>query len=215
MGIAERKDRERRQRRQQIVDAARKVFSAKGFKGATMEDIAREAELSPATLYLYFRNKDELYAAINLDILEHVIEKMEGVQKRDDLTPNQKVDGFKEAFYSLYQFDPLMLKYVFHLQASEDLRNLSPEILSEIKRLSQRSIRAMAGIFEDGVRQGIFVDALPIALADVFWAVFTGLVIWEDSKKALDSRKDYLKPTLDLAVDILNRGISKDPGAAK
>ncbi len=60
MGIQERKERERERRRQQIIVAAKRVFSDKGFNRATMEDIAKEAELSPGTLYLYFKNKDEI-----------------------------------------------------------------------------------------------------------------------------------------------------------
>jgi AcrR family transcriptional regulator len=63
MGIQERKERERGRRRQQIMIAAKRVFSFKGFNKATMEDIASEAELSPGTLYLYFKNKDELCAS--------------------------------------------------------------------------------------------------------------------------------------------------------
>jgi AcrR family transcriptional regulator len=48
MGIQERKERETERRRQQIMVAAKRVFSEKGFNKATMEDIAQEAELSPA-----------------------------------------------------------------------------------------------------------------------------------------------------------------------
>ena len=66
MGIQERKQRERERRRQQIIVAAKRVFSERGFSKTTMEDIAREAELSPGTLYLYFKNKDELYASLSL-----------------------------------------------------------------------------------------------------------------------------------------------------
>ncbi|NIR14250.1 MAG: helix-turn-helix transcriptional regulator [Desulfobacterales bacterium] len=58
MGIEERKEREKQMRRRQIIDAAEKVFAEKGFSGATIENIAEQAELSPATLYLYFKNKD-------------------------------------------------------------------------------------------------------------------------------------------------------------
>ena len=64
MGIQERKKRERERRRQQIMVAAKNVFAQKGFNKATMEDIAKEAELSPGTLYLYFKNKEELYKAL-------------------------------------------------------------------------------------------------------------------------------------------------------
>jgi AcrR family transcriptional regulator len=59
MGIHERKEREKERRRQQIMVAAKRVFSVNGFSKSTMEDIAREAELSPGTIYLYFKNKDE------------------------------------------------------------------------------------------------------------------------------------------------------------
>lgn len=54
MGIEERKEREKKMRRRQIIDAAEKIFAAKGFSGATIENIAEEAELSPASLQVVF-----------------------------------------------------------------------------------------------------------------------------------------------------------------
>ena len=72
MGIQERKEREKERRRQQIMVAAKRVFSNKGFNKATMEDIAQEAELSPGTLYLYFKNKEEcLTFSANITISAH------------------------------------------------------------------------------------------------------------------------------------------------
>ncbi len=46
------------------MDAAERVFSQRGVNNATMDQIAHQAELSKGTLYLYFKNKDELYLAI-------------------------------------------------------------------------------------------------------------------------------------------------------
>lgn len=54
MGIEERKEREKKMRRRQIIDAAEKIFAAKGLSGATIENIAEEAELSPASLQVVF-----------------------------------------------------------------------------------------------------------------------------------------------------------------
>ncbi|MDT3378009.1 TetR/AcrR family transcriptional regulator [Labrys portucalensis] len=48
----------------QIVDGARRVFLAHGFEGASMNDIAKEAGVSKGTLYVYFENKERLFAAI-------------------------------------------------------------------------------------------------------------------------------------------------------
>ena len=91
MGIQERKQRERERRRQQIIVAAKRVFSERGFSKTTMEDIAREAELSPGTLYLYFKNKDELYASLSLRILQYLNIRLEDVKKEKDIEPRQKV----------------------------------------------------------------------------------------------------------------------------
>jgi len=64
MGIAERRERERQRRRNEIIDAAEKIFFANGFENASVESVTNEAELSKATLYLYFKSKEELYFAV-------------------------------------------------------------------------------------------------------------------------------------------------------
>ena len=64
MGIAERKEREKQQRRLGIISAAESVFFSQGYENSTMEDVAKRVELSKGTLYLYFTSKDELLLAI-------------------------------------------------------------------------------------------------------------------------------------------------------
>ena len=64
MGITERKEREKQQRREEIIQAAEEVFFSKGFENSTMDDIAERAELSKGTLYLYFKSKEDLHMAV-------------------------------------------------------------------------------------------------------------------------------------------------------
>lgn len=64
MGIAERKEREKQQRKEEIIQAAEWVFFSKGFEQSTMEDIADKAELSKGTLYIYFKSKEDLHMAV-------------------------------------------------------------------------------------------------------------------------------------------------------
>jgi len=209
MGIKERKEREKERRRQQIIVAAKRIFSAKGFNKATMEDIAKEAEISPGTIYIYFKNKDELYASLSIRILQHLNIRLEHVKNQNNLNDEQRIASLKDALYDIYDFDPLILINLFHLQSSESLKNLSPELLSEIKRLSQSSIKIMSDIFSEGISTGVFIKANPNALADIFWALFSGVILWEESKKIIDNKKDFLKPTLDIAFDIFRQGITK------
>lgn len=210
MGIQERKLRERERRRQQIMIAAKRVFSVKGFSRATMEDIAKEAELSPGTLYLYFKNKDELFSSLSIRILQYLNIRLEHVANDQSLESGRlKIEGLKEAMLDVYKFDPLMLVNMFHLQSSETIRNLSPELLAEIKELSRSSLKTMSRIFEQGRKEDYLIDIPPIVFADIVLALFSGIVLWEESKKTVNEEKNFLEQTLDTAFEIFNRGIRK------
>src|SRR5210317_348286 len=209
MGIQERKQRERERRRQQIIVAAKRVFSEKGYSKSTMEDIAREAELSPGTLYLYFKNKDELYASLSLRILQYLNIRLEDVKKEKDSNPEQKIASIKEALYDVYQFDPMILINMFHLQSSETLKNLSSPLLENITELSRNSLTILAEIFKDETGQDNFASHHPTAIADIVWSLFTGVVLWEESKRMIDNDKDFLEQTLDVAFEIFSRGITR------
>ena len=211
MGIAERKARERdtqqKMRRKQILDAAKRLFHSKGFTAATVEDIAQEAELSPAAIYLYFKNKDDLYVSLNLQLLEYFSMRLEELCRDPASGPDEKIEALKPLLFDVYSFDPLILINLFHLQASDGLQNLSPERSEELNRLATRCMRSLAQIFEAGISGGRFTRHPPIALADIVWIIFTGAVLWEESKRMISPRKDYLRQTLELAIDILHRGI--------
>ena len=58
MGINERKQREKEVMRGSILDTAMKLFLEEGFQNVSIRRIAEKIEYSPATIYLYFRNKD-------------------------------------------------------------------------------------------------------------------------------------------------------------
>jgi AcrR family transcriptional regulator len=208
MGIQERKEREKERRRQQIIVAAKRIFSEKGFNKATMEEIAKEAELSPGTIYLYFKNKEELSASLSLRILQYLHLRVTHVNKSDS-DPQKKIEELMEAMNDVYDFDPLIIINMFHLQSSDTLKNLSDQLLHEIKELSNKSHGIIASIFAEGIREGKYIDHNPTVIADIFWALFSGAVLWEASKKIINKDKDYLKPTLKIAFEIFNRGLKK------
>jgi AcrR family transcriptional regulator len=60
MGVLERREREKQELREQILDAARTLFAQEGYEAVTMRKIAEAIEYSPTALYLYFKDKDEL-----------------------------------------------------------------------------------------------------------------------------------------------------------
>lgn len=209
MGIQERKRRERKRRRHQIMVAAKEVFFIKGFTKTTMEDIAREAELSPGTLYLYFKNKDELYASLSVEILERLHRKLKRVYAKAPQSPQLRIVLLKQTLFEVYEFDPLILVSLFHLQSSDILKNLSPPMLAHIRDLSQKTIGIIAAIFEEGVSGRVFIEKPPQDLSDVMWGLFSGVVLWEESKRIINDRSEPVLPAFDTAFEIFSRGIAR------
>lgn len=212
MGIQERKTREKDLRRHQIENAAKDLFLSKGFHSTTMEEIAQKAELSPGTLYLYFKNKGELYFSLNLLTLQSLFDQVEKVYKNNKLPVELKMSKFKDALYHTYQDDPLILRNILHLQLEDTLFTLSRNLRDEITGLSKKVMRMIADVYQEGVRQGKFRKGHSMAHADIVWSMFTGLVIYEESKKRINPRKNFLKPSLDKAFDIFCRGIMRRNG---
>ncbi len=70
-GTASRRERERAQRRDDILRAAREVFFQRGFHTVTVDDIAVAAEVGKGTVYLYFDTKETILAHLLLEGLDH------------------------------------------------------------------------------------------------------------------------------------------------
>ena len=94
MGVVERKEREREQRRSDILNAARTVFALSGLQGASMDKIAAQAELAKGTLYLYYRNRDEMLLALMAEDLENLTKQIDAVAK-GRLKADKKLKGLK------------------------------------------------------------------------------------------------------------------------
>jgi len=68
----------------EIVDAALEVFAEKGFAAAKLDDIARKAGISKATLYLYFDTKEEIFRAVAQSAVASLLEALESQSEGTD-----------------------------------------------------------------------------------------------------------------------------------
>ena len=67
MGVAERKERHKEDLRKEILEAAKQLFTEKGFEATSIRNIAEKIEYSPATIYLYYKDKNEIVHALHSD----------------------------------------------------------------------------------------------------------------------------------------------------
>ncbi|NBX69677.1 MAG: TetR/AcrR family transcriptional regulator [Proteobacteria bacterium] len=119
MGVKERKEREKLQRSQDILEAARRVFESKGFLNTTLQDVAKEAEISVGLIYRYFQSKEDMFASLALKGAEQFDKNLESTLKksgRKKSSAQTVLTDIAKAFFDFYSpygeyFDMLLYSY--------------------------------------------------------------------------------------------------------
>lgn len=121
MGVKERKERERLQRSNGILESSRRLFETKGFLNTTLHDVAMDAEISVGLIYRYFQSKEDIFASLALKgaeqfdrDLEHLLKKgFNQRKKRIHLIVLYQIANAFFDFYGPYgeYFDMLLYSY--------------------------------------------------------------------------------------------------------
>jgi len=210
MGIKERKLREKNNRIQTIQDAAKSVFFKKGFQSATMEEIANLAEVSKGTIYLYFKNKDDLYTSIILGGIERLrrrLKKFEGdLAKGSFINSEDVVMGFFQLNWEHYAENPDSLRIYRTFQLNNLFLHLSKKNFEQINAAGMGNLKIARRIIIKAIEMGVFPPLNPYQVVDIIWALFLGNVQIGESK-AWFTKKDHLADNLKLSFSMMSKGI--------
>lgn len=174
VGVAERREREREERRQAILDAAERVFFDRGPVNATMEEVAQAAELSKGTLYLYFESKDALYMGIATRALEVLVGRVESMPDADTgLGTLQRFMALHREFVLQY---PDRFRAVLAWSASGFRAEREAPTFSAYQALSHRMFRRVVGCIQAGQRDGsIRADLNAVSTTVYLWGAASGV----------------------------------------
>lgn len=176
MGVAERKEREKQRRRQDIIDAAEKIFFSKGYENSSMDDVAREAELSKGTLYLYFHSKEDLYAAIvgrGARILRDLFQ---------NATLNQPTGLFKvrsigQAFMRFFNEYPNYYDAMMFDQSKFSELDCNCENEKEALLIKKSSNDILINAVSEGINDGsISKEVDPVKISMILWGQTMGIL---------------------------------------
>ena len=176
MGIAERREREKQQRRNDILDAAERVFFSKGFNIATMDDLAEEAELSKGTLYLYFKNKEDVYLGLTQRALKQLLKMFKEAVKK----PKSGIEKLKAIGYAYQQYAQSYSDY-FRTIADYEVRKLKfankKSLESQCHQLGRQVLQVVADAVQAGINDGtIRSDLNPMRTAFLLQGQSTGVI---------------------------------------
>ncbi len=190
MGVPERRQREKSERRESILVGAERVFVRKGILSATMEDIAREAELSKGALYLYFQSKDELFLTIALRALEEFGERFAAAH-----ASASSRSGFDALAAGLHEYVRYAIEQHDRFRAAMSWASVeypvSPdtplfeEYRQAIGRLHQISIDTIERGQADGsIRKDVVASRLGIQL----WGASLGVILLDANRVEVERR---------------------------
>jgi len=216
MGITERREREKERRRNEILDAAEKVFFSKGINGATMDDVAETAELSKGTLYLYFQNKRDLYLGISMRALELLLRHFQQAVVRHD-NGMEKMRAIGEAYIDYVKRYPDYFNTIIQYESEEILNIRDDDFTSACHRLGHQVMEVLADAIRTGMEDGtIRSDIDPLRIAFLLQGQSNGVIqLIKRESKHLESFEgfdgddlldDYFRFTYNALVPDKQRG---------
>jgi len=182
MGVQERRQREREARKKAVLDAARTLVQERGFNGTTSKEIAKLCELSEATLFFYFKSKDEIFISLLLEGIDLTGRGIEEIAAAD-LPPAEMLTRLWNFFSEVRNEHPEYHQVFAYLAQPASTGAVSDEVKLELAQRSGDNFRRLAEL----LKETLGVDD-PRLCADLMWASFVGLMVLRDCRVNLGAQ---------------------------
>jgi AcrR family transcriptional regulator len=186
---------EKADKREQIIQAALKLFGKQGFEGTSIRDLCQEAGVNLAMVNYYFGSKEGLFAAMIEQKASNIKGRLQELVNNPNMTPIEKIndviEGYVDRLFSHRGFSLVMMR-----ELSKEQRQPLHEAISGIFMVNMEMIRA---IIEEGIRKKQFrkvdVDLTISTIMGTLW----NLIINETMVKKICSHDYGENPYMDPA----------------
>jgi TetR/AcrR family transcriptional regulator len=172
-----RREREKLRQRQEVLDVALQLFSDKGYHDVSMHEIAKEAEFAIGTLYKFFRNKEDLYKALILQLSDQfhraLAEVIEG-----EAPEIEKLRAYVRVKGELFRNNVAAIRLYFAETRGASF-NAMAGLEREICERRGNTLLSLASVFEDGMNRKRFLRvATPFHLAIALDSMVTAFLFF-------------------------------------
>ncbi len=220
MGIQERKEREKEQRKEEILSAAQKVFFEKGLQIATVDEIAESAELSKGTIYLYYKSKEDLYVAVLTKGMQ-LMQDMFKVRIRNEPQTLKALLSLVDAYIEFFRKHRNYFRMFQFLQTPQFHKQVSDEMKEAGSQVSLQTWDLATGLVQRGMDEGLLISSLSAGEAAVIlWLSATAMMQRIDTEAEMWKHKmnidldNVLHLSLALYLDSLLTPVAKKEYAA-
>ncbi|SDF53258.1 DNA-binding transcriptional regulator, AcrR family [Fontibacillus panacisegetis] len=218
LGTKQRKEKEKEIRRNDIIEAAERIFFTKGYGNATMDDVAKEAEFSKRTVYVYFKSKEQIYFEIMIRGYKLLIGMLKDDSQKEKAC--NTIEELKQMTLSLNRFSkdhPEYFKAIMEYENGElDFqKGVSDQSREECYALGEEILGYLTGVLKRGIAENSIrsdLDIVKTALA--LWACMIG--VFNTAKKKENYIKNYHGTTpeelISVAFELIVRSIQTENG---
>lgn len=207
--VAERREEEKERRRQEILDAAERVFETKGFDTSTMDMVARAARVSRALVYVYFKDKEALHLGIclrGLKTLKAMFKKARSAEK----TGYNQVKAIGQAYVQFSEMYPTRFAAMSRFEAqNKDLEHpceSTLEMLDAGTQVHEETVLAIVQGKADGSLRSNIDNPMQVSIT--LWAFSHGTIQLAQTKETFMTslgidKAQFMRQALELAMQAL------------
>jgi AcrR family transcriptional regulator len=210
MGVKERREREKLEIRDKILDAARELFITEGYEGVSMRKVAEMIEYSPTAIYLHFADKEELFRELCHEDFGRLASQFNALAAIED--PVERLRAVGRAYFEFGMQYPNHYKMMF---MTEPPCEVAPDDRDKAT-MGNPEVDAYAflkQIVQEAIDRGAFREGLDDAelISQTFWAGIHGVVALHIAKKS-DYWVDWrpVQHRAELMLDTTIRGMLKE-----
>ncbi|OFW59798.1 MAG: hypothetical protein A2V52_01765 [Actinobacteria bacterium RBG_19FT_COMBO_54_7] len=198
-------DEEKQRRREMILEAAEKRFRRFGYSKTTMEEIAGDAGISKGTIYIYFKNKEEIFT----ELLDKETLELERLMYGRIKNMQSVAEQLKTIFIGT--LDYLQQHPFLYSTLRRDVEMVSPRILRHTFKIEDRYV----SVIEDYVRRGIETGEIekynPHLTAYILYKIFEAF-----SYGSSISEDDYSREEIETLIpELIRKALLPAPGKKK
>lgn len=175
MTIANRKERQKEELRGKILEAAKDLFIKRGYDETSIRNIAERIEYSPTTIYLYFKDKDDIFYALHREGFVLLNQYLRVLQNVED--PFERLKAICKAYITFAKENSEFYDLMFISRAP--MNALSKETHPEKWEEGNKAFGALIGTVAECIAEGYFKGMDPEILSFTCWSMVHGVVSLE------------------------------------
>ena len=176
MVFEEKRKKEKENRKNTILRAARRLFFDRGFKSVTVDNIAAKSEVSKGSIYLCFESKEEIYAQILISDNIALYERIKNFSAAE-ASASQLLMEFARIYVDYFLNDNELFRILMTFMLQTGQMNLTEKQNTELIRSTNENIKIISEIIKKGIESGEFAPIGNIRqMQNAIWGMLNGVI---------------------------------------